>query len=198
MKINTLKLATLALVPAALLAFSSCSTTDGTEEMAAVETPDGAIIVDKYTMTATVTGIDAANRKVTLVAPNGAKTTYKVGPAAINFGQIQVGDQVNATVTEEAAVLLRQPGTAASVGAGAAVALAPVGAKPGGMLVDTHEVTATISAIDAKHHKVTFQLADGTTRKVKVGKQINLAQVQVGDAVTVQLSEGLAITVTKP
>ncbi len=58
-----------------MLAFTSCSTTGGTEEVAAIETPDGAIIVDTVTATATVTGIDPATRKVTLVTPGGSKTT---------------------------------------------------------------------------------------------------------------------------
>ena len=51
-------------------------------------------------MTATVTGIDAASRKVTLVTPEGKKTTVKCGPEVINFDQIRVGDQLKVTVTE--------------------------------------------------------------------------------------------------
>lgn len=194
---NRLKLATLTLLPAALIAFTSCSTMDGTEDVAVLETPDGAIIVDTFTITATVTGIDAPNRKVTLVTPNGNKTTYKAGPNAVNFGQIATGDQVKATVTEEAAIYIGS-GAPPSAMAGAAVALAPVGSKPGGELVTTRQVTAKVTAVDAKKHKVTFELPDGSTKQVKVGSKVNLSAVKPGTNVTVQISEGLAITVARP
>jgi hypothetical protein len=182
---------------AALFTVPSCSTTDGFEETDLIETPQGAIIVDTVTMTATVTAVDSAKRKVTLVSPSGHKTTYQCGPAVANFAQIQVGDKVQATVTEQAAVFLGQ-GQAPSATVGAGVALAPIGAKPGGEIVQTTSVTAKITKVEAKQYKVTLQLPDGSTRRVKVGKQVNLAAVQPGDNVTVQLTEGLAITVVKP
>jgi hypothetical protein len=196
MKDQTLKCAMASLLPAIMLAFTSCSTIEGTENVTAVETPDGAIIVDTFSASATVTSLDEAKRKVTLEFPDHLKTTYKCGPEVVNFPQIQVGDQVNATVTEEAAIFI---GAGAPPGdiAGAGVALAPVGYKPGGELVDTMQVTAKVTAVDAKHHKVTLQFADGTTKKVKVGKKVDLTAVPLGTDVTVQVSEGVAISVGK-
>jgi hypothetical protein len=190
------RLASLALLPAAMLAFTSCSTPSGTGEVAAIETPDGAIIVETFTMTATVTAIDAAKRKVTLASPSGSKTTYKAGPEVVNFGQIQVGDQVKATVTEEAAIFIGS-GEPPSDIAGMGVALAPVGSKPAGEFVDTMQVTAKVTAVDARNHKVTLQFADGSTKQVKVGKKVDLTKVPVGTDLTVQISEGLAISVSK-
>jgi hypothetical protein len=78
------------------------------------------------------------------------------------------------------------------------VALAPVGAKPGGVMVATEQVTATVFTVDAKHRKVTLQFADGTTKTVKVGKQVNLANVKPGQDVTAQVSQGVALAVVKP
>lgn len=193
---QTLKWAGAALLPAVLLALTSCSTTDGNEDVAAIETPNGAIIVETFTTSAKVTGIDAARRKLTLVFSDGRKTIYKAGPEVANFAQIQIGDQVNARLTEEAAIYIGS-GTPPSDIAGAGVALAPVGYKPGGEFVDTEQVTAKVTDIDAKHHKVTLLFADGTSKKVKVGKKVDLAAVPVGTDVTVQVSEGLAISVAK-
>jgi hypothetical protein len=193
----TLQWAGITLCSAAMLAFTSCSTTGGDEQVTAVETPDGAIIVDTVTKTATVTAVDAATRKVTLVTTSGSKTTYKCGPEVVNFAQIQVGDQVKATVTEEAAIFIgggAPPSDMAAVG----VKLAPIGYKPGGAIVDTARATAKVTAIDAKAHKVTLQFADGSSKKVRVGSKVNLAAVSVGTDVTVQVSEGFAITVQKP
>jgi hypothetical protein len=197
MKNQTFRWASAVLLPAVLLAFTSCSTMEGTEEDTAIETPEGAIIVDTFTTSAKVTAIDADKRKLTLTFPDGKKTTYKCGPEVVNFPQIQNGDQVNAKVTEEAAIFIGTGAPPSDVAAGG-VALAPVGYKPAGELVDTSQVTAKVTAVDAKKHQVTLQFADGTTKKVKVGKKVNLAAVPVGTDVTVQVSEGLAISVQKP
>ena len=197
MKIKLLKLAALAFVPAAMLTFTSCSTTGGEETTVAMETADGAAIVDTTTTTATVTAIDATTRKVTLTMADGKRTTVKCGPAVVNFPQIQINDRVKITTTEELAVFLGTGAPPSATGA-TAVALAPVGAKPGGVMADTVQVTAKVTAIDSKTRKVTLALPDGTSKKVKAGKQINLSAVQVGDNVTVQHTESLAITVEKP
>ena len=174
---------------------------EGIEETTVIETADGAIIVDTFTTTATVTGIDAAKRKVTMVTPGGSMSTYKAGPEVVNFAQIQIGDQVKAIVTEEVAIYIGS-GAPPSATGGVAVAFAPLGAKPGRTVVETSQVTVKVTvkvtAVDAAKHKVTFQLPDGTTKKVKVGSKVDLSTVHPGDNVTVQVSEGLAITVEKP
>lgn len=196
MQNNRLNWAGALLLSATLLAIPSCSTPNGVEEVTVLETPDGAAIVETFVTQATVTGIDAAKRKVTLVFPNGSKTTYKAGPEVANFSQIQVGDQVRATVTEEVAVFIGQ-GAPPSALVGAGVALAPVGAKPGGVFVETAQVTARVTAINAKRHKVTLQLPDGSSKTVKLGKKVDLNNVRLGEDVTLQVSEGLALSVSK-
>ena len=134
---------------------------------------------------------------MTLVSPKGTKSTYVAGPEVVNFAQIRVGDQVRATVTEEVAIFIGS-GAPPSAMVGAGVALAPVGAKPGGVVVETTQVTVKVTTVDAKSRKVTFELPDGTTKTVKVGKKADLSAVRPGDNVTVQVSEGLAITVERP
>lgn len=196
MKKEILNLATLALLPAAFLAFTSCSTMSGDEESVALETADGAAIVDTFTTSATVTAIDATTRKLTLTIGDDKRATVKCGPEVANFSQIQIHDRVNVTVTEALAVFLGT-GTPPSAAGAAAVALAPIGAKPGAMMADTVQMTATVSAIDAKHRKVTLTLPDGTSKKVKVGKMVDLSKVKAGDNVTVQHTEALAVNVEK-
>jgi hypothetical protein len=193
-----LKFAALMLVPAATLAIAACSPpVKGTEDTTVIETADGAIIVESFTTTATVTAIDADTREVVLVAPNGRMTTYEAGPDMVNFGQLQVGDQVTAVVTEEVAVAIGT-GAATLPATGAAVAVAPVGAKPAGVMVETANVTAKVTAVDAKKHKITFQLADGTTKTVKAGKKVDVSILNVGDSVTIQVGQGLLISADKP
>jgi hypothetical protein len=197
MKTKLLKYAALACVPAALFTITACSSPGGTEESTAIETADGAIVVDTFTTTATVTGIDAARRELTLVTPTGHRDKYKAGPEVVNFDQIRVGDRVKAVLTEEVAVALGKG--AGPIGtSGVDVALAPVGSKPGAVMVETSEITAKVTSVDERRHKVTVELPDGTTRTVKAGRKVDLSAVQPGETVTMQVGEGLAVTVEKP
>ncbi len=196
---NIRKLASLFLVAAGILVLFSCATPGppGVEQVAVVQTSDSVIVVDTFTATVTVGAIDTAKRKVTLVDANGRKTTYKAGPEVVNFDQIKTGDQVKVVLTEEAAVYIGRgapPGASNVTG----VALAPVGAKPGGVLVDTVQMTAKVTDVDTKKRKVTYELPDGSTKTVKVSKQVDLADLTAGDNVTVRVTEGLAISVEKP
>ena len=201
MKSNILNWAGLTLLSAAVLAFTSCSSTptgEGAAGVAYQEGVPGGVVVETYKMTATVTGIDAANRKVTLVTPEGKKDTVTCGPEVINFDQIHVGDQLKVTVTEQLAVYMGQAGATPSDGAAAVVALAPKGAKPGGIMANTVQVTAKVTAIDLKHHKATLQLPDGTSKTFPVRKDVDLTQRQVGEEVVIRTTEAVAISVEKP
>jgi 2-polyprenyl-3-methyl-5-hydroxy-6-metoxy-1,4-benzoquinol methylase len=190
-----IKIIALVCLPTAII-FTSCSTARVPVEIMAIETPDGAIIVETTTMTATVTAIDPAKRKLKLVSPGGSKSTYKAGPEIVNFDQIQVGDHIKAMVTEEVAVFIGS-GASPSAMTETTVMIAPAGANPGSVLVDTSQITVKVINVNAAKHKVTFELPDGTTKTVKIGKKVDLSTVRAGDNVTVQVSEGFAITVEK-
>ena len=199
METKTWKMVALALIPVALIAFTSCATTmSGEGEVAVMETKDGAVMVETFTMTATVTAIDAIKRKVTLTTPDGKRTTFKAGPEVVNFNQIQIGDEVTATVTEEIVVFLRTDNVPPSASEVTVVALAPVGAKPGMLMADSIQITARITAIDSNKRKVTLLFSDGSTKTLKVRKTVDLTGVKPGDDVTMRLTEGIAIVVVKP
>ena len=198
-KIQTLGIAALAL--GAILAFSSCSTEPKGEStgLAAIQPGEpGGVMVATYKETATVTGIDKATRKVTLVSPDGTKTAFTAGPEVANFAQIEIGDQVKATVTEQLVVFVRKPGEPSGDGAAAAVALAPVGAKPGALMANTVEVTAKVKSIDVKNQKATLLFPDGTSKTFKVRKDVDLTKQTVGDDVVIRTTEAVAISVEKP
>ena len=158
----------------------------------------GGTAVQTYQLTATVTAIDQASRKVTLMGRDGIKQTIKVGPEAVNFDQIHVGDQLKLTVAEELAVYVAGEGETPTDSDTSLVALAPKGAKPGGIMAATTKVTAKVTAIDAEHHKATLQFEDGTTRTVAVRPDVDLARRKVGETVVIRKTEALAIAVEKP
>lgn len=172
----------------------------GSAAMASAIAPGvpGGTVVQTFELTAKVAAIDAAARKLTLLSPDGIKQTVKVGPDAINFDQIRVGDQLVVTVTEQLVVYVAGEGEAPSGGGAQVVALAPKGAKPGGIMAETTQVTAKVTAIDTTNHKATLQFEDGTTRTVAVRPDVDLSQRKVGDKVVIRTTEALAITVRKP
>ena len=206
MNMNILKWPAIVLTPAAMLAVTSCSSTSSTpppppQTSSAVSYQPGVpggVVVQTHKMTATVTGIDAPNRKVTLLGPGGEKTTVKCGPEVINFDQIQVGDHLKVTVAEELAVAMGTPDAPPSDGGATLVALAPQGAKPGGVMANTMQVTAKVTAIDLQHHRATLQLPDGTTHAVAVRPDVDLTQRKVGEEVVIRCTEALALSVEKP
>jgi Cu/Ag efflux protein CusF len=201
MKPITIKLPLLVLLPAALLAFTSCSTEPKGERagFTAVQPGEaGGVTVQTYKQTATVTGIDKASRKVTLVTKDGTKSIIKCGPEVANFAQIEVGDQVKATVTEQLVIFVRNPGEPSGDGAAAAVALAPLGDKPGAVMANTEEITAKVKSIDLKHRKATLLFPDGTNHTFKVRPDVDMTKHSVGDEVVIRTTEAVAVTVEKP
>jgi translation elongation factor P/translation initiation factor 5A len=201
MKTETLKLTGAALLGASLLAITSCSSTSEGQGASMVATQTGVpggVRVDTYTTTATVTGIEVSTRQVTLVSPAGKQETIKCGPEVINFDQIHIGDQVRVTAAERLVVYMAKDNPPASDGAAALVALAPKGAKPGGLVAQTVQVTAKVTAIDLKHRKATLQFPDGTTKTFAVRKDVDLTQRAVGEEVVIRATEALAIAVQKP
>ncbi len=189
MKTRILKMMALALIPAFALALTS-----GVVH----SEPQGAIAVISATDTFTVQSVDAAKKEVTLKAPDGTVQTYKLGKEVRNFDQIKPGDQVTATVVDSLAVSVRKPGEPPSMGESQTVLLAPKGAKPGGVIANTFEVTATIQDIDQAKRQITFLGPQGKLQTVKVGPDVDLTKLKKGDNVVLKFTEAIAITVEKP
>jgi hypothetical protein len=179
-----------------VFAVSGCALFGPNVETRSYETADGAVIVDTVKLSAIVKAINERERTLTLDPKHGETQTVKASPDMVNFNQIRVGDEVHVELIEALAVSLISGGAAESVGELDAVALAPVGAKPGVAIVSSREVTADIIGIDLHAHRVTLEFIDGSTQSVKVGKHIDLTKVALDDSVRIQITEALAITIT--
>lgn len=158
----------------------------------------GGAIVDTVRVSATVAAKDTVNRRITLLGADGRRTTFKAGPDIVNFPQIKVGDQVNATLTRELVVFVRPQGSAPGAGEAAAVAVAPKGAKPGVLMAETAEVTATLVSMDMAVRTATLRFEDGATRTVNVRPDVDMTNYRPGDTVVIRVTEALAILVEKP
>jgi len=158
----------------------------------------GGVIVNTVTVSAQVTAIDRVNRKATLLGPDGKPFTVKVGPEAVNFDQVSVGDRVTLTVTEELVVHLNEGGDSLSDGSAALVALAPKGAQPGGVIAETTRITGTVTAIDPKQRTATLRFEDGSIKTFPVRSDVDLTQRKVGEQVVFRITEMIAIRVERP
>lgn len=86
----------------------------------------------------------------------------------------------------------------AEPGAQAARAAAIQLGQPGGLVVDTYQLSATVTDIDKDKRKVTLQAADGAKTVVKAGPEVvNFDQIAVGDTVKAQVTEQLVVFVRK-
>ena len=160
----------------------------------------GEIVTVANSTTATVVSVDHTKRLVVLKRADGTSVTYKATPNAPGFDDIQAGDLVKVSTAEELAVFLGKN----SVPAGAGADTAKLRVKlPNGTQAVAAEVgkltfTAKITAIDDWLDTVTLQLPDGTSKKIKVSEYVNLADVSVGDTVSVQSTEAAVLMLEKP
>ncbi|MGL4315778.1 MAG: hypothetical protein ACRCTL_04110 [Pseudomonas sp.] len=155
----------------------------------------GSLTTQVERVSAVVSAIDYEQRSFTLKDAQGNSRDFKAPPEMLNFPQLKVGDQVNATVTLEQLVYLREPGAPSADGAAGLVAAAPEGSKPGILVADTIEVTAVVKAIDVKLHTATLQFADGSQKTVQVRPDVQLKDQYLNSRVVIRLSSALAIRV---
>lgn len=191
------------LLAAATLSFISCSSTvygpidDKTPGATFEKGVPGGTLVETYKLTATVASIDASARKITLLGQDGKKTTVKCGREITNFEQIQVGDVVKTTVTDELTVAMANAASAPGDSATGFVTLAPQGTKPAVLAAETQNYTATITGIDLKRHQATLLFPDGTSRTFIVRKDVDLTQRKIGEEVAFRVAVAMAVSIEK-
>ena len=199
-----MRMTTLALLPAALFTLTSCSSSPKTPPPvgSGIETyrkgVPGGTVVQTIKTTATVTAIDQAKRKATLLGSDGKKFTVKVGPEAVNFDQVRVGDLVTVTLTEKLVVSLDDKEAPSSEGAAAVVTRAAKGGQPGGLAAETIQKTAEIVAIDLDKRTATLRFEDGTTETFPVRADVDLRRRKVGEQLVFRYTEMIAIRIEKP
>lgn len=167
--------------------------------------PDTAVEVRKGTdqatvsgtakVTATVVGIDAATRTVTLKTNKGKVVELEVGTEARNFDQIKVGDIVNAEYKEALTLSLRKGAGEASVKENETANRSAPGAKPGGTIGREVRILANVVAINPQTKMVTVKGPQGNTVDLMVENPDTLKNVRKGDQVEAVYTEALAISV---
>jgi len=153
------------------------------------------VVGQKITVVAVVEAIDLATRQVTLRGPQGNTETITVSEEVRNLPQVKVGDRVVVERFQGLAMALTPNSTSIRKRVDTTTKQrAALGQRPGGMVVKTVEVDATVRAVDRQARTVTLR---GPRRTVilEVSKDVDLDKVKVGDQVHAIYQEALAVSV---
>jgi hypothetical protein len=158
------------------------------------------VIAETNVVKATVEDINKEKRQVTLKDEEGHKHTMKLGEDVRNLDQVKKGDEVIAKYYQSAALSLHKAGESPSEPqADEAIIVAKDRDKPGGVVVKTEQITATVEDVDYSKREVKLKDDQGNTRKVKVGDRVKkLDEVKKGDQIVARYTEALAVSVEKP
>ncbi len=158
----------------------------------------GVDAVEVMKATATVEKIDLEKRKVTLLLDTGRKKTFKVDKSVQNLDRVKVGDHLSLSYTEEIIILVGKSNETPAAGSAGEVGVAPKGAKPGMVMVETSAISAKIVAVDPARHRVTLLDPDGKEKTIKLSKKVtNLNQLQPGESVDMVMTDSLVIEIVK-
>lgn len=189
------------MLPFVSAVFTACSSTPkdrASTVIAQQEGVPGGVVLKTFKTTATVTAIDYATRRYTLKREDGKESSFTAGPEVVNFGQVKVGDVVQAIQTEEFAVSLRKSDAPLGSAQASTVTLAPEGGKPGMQVARTREITARVWTVSEKKREATLQFADGKLATYKLGAHVKLANIKTNDEVLVELTESVTLKVVSP
>ena len=149
----------------------------------------GKTVATSMTTNATVVSLDAAAKKMELRMPDGTVRAYDIDPTVIPREEFKPGTTVRVTTAEERTVFLGKTDAPPAAGPTSATVRIPQGSSSSVKIVNTQSYTAKILAIDYWQRLVTLQLSDGQTKTITVRESMNLADVKLGDTVSVQISE---------
>jgi hypothetical protein len=148
------------------------------------------------TETATVEAIEAGSRTLTLKKPDGTFVSVVAGPDITRFGEIKVGDKVNARYYENVVIRLKRPGES-DVDTKAKSTTPSEQVLPGGTRAKQRTITATITAIDMDTPTITFSGPKGYKYTSKVQDKAALANLKVGDKVDIVWTEALLVSLER-
>ena len=168
------------------------------KDTAAKGAKPGGVIVEVVKWTGTVKAVDPQKKTVSIEGPGGKTATVNAKNAR-NLDQVKVGDKVKIEFIEEMALFVRKSDAPPSATEAQAIALAPKGQKPSGLVAETIELTGNVESIDSKKRTIALKGPAGNVRTFHVDKAVkNFSQIKKGDQVVLRFTEALALSVVKP
>lgn len=156
----------------------------------------GIVVTDSAVVTASVEAIDYAKRTITLKGPAGNLLTTRVDDSVRNFDQVKQGDEVVATYYDSIAVYVEKKSEEPVARDLGTVQVAAPGQEPGGIVVNTAELIASVEAVNHKQRTLTLKGPAGNKVTLKVDKKVKkFKHIKPGDEVVVRHTEAVAIAV---
>ena len=184
------------LIAALVLAATASLGANAQSSGAVVDRQPGRVgVAQAVDVTATISGIDAAKREITLKGPDGKDVTMVAGPEVKNFSQLKVGDKVDIQYVEALVLELKK-------GGGLPVArtekenmvTAKPGETPGAKGARKVTVVGDVINLDPATQTVTLKGPQRTADlKVRDKKQFDL--ISKGDQIEATYTEALAVAV---
>jgi hypothetical protein len=148
--------------------------------------------------TVVVSGIDRANRTVTLTNSDGERSTMSVPSDVKAFDTLKVGDHVDIDYHESIAVSLAPAGSKPSMTERSSGSR--MGEGPGGSASGTRErtVSAQVISVDVPNNKVTFKGPKGNRQTITVSDpalQQKLPNLKPGQVVQFTYKEAMAVSI---
>ena len=154
-----------------------------------------AAVASVVRITASVEGVDAANRTVTLKGPRGRVVTLPVGSEVQNFDQIKAGDIVVVRYLEALSLDLKKSGSGIRERTETqSVAPTKPGERPAAAEARQLTVVADVVGVDTKRQLVTLR-GPRRTVDVKVRDPNQLKLLKLGDQVEATYTEAAAISI---
>lgn len=140
-----------------------------------------------------IVAVDSASKQVTLQGPGGKTVTLTVNNP-YNLQSLKAGDRYIAQFTESVSIVGKGPSDKPPVATLAAgLWTAKPGEIPGAAAAREVQLVVVVSAIDQADQRVTLQAPDGSTENIHVTNPAALQGVQVGDRITITLTQSVAI-----
>jgi ribosomal 50S subunit-recycling heat shock protein len=166
--------------------------------MAGKDAMPASVVVDVVKLSGRVNAIDLEKKTVSIEVAGGRRLTVNAKHAR-NLDQVKVGDKVNLEFVEEMALFVRKSDAPPSATEAQAVQLAPKGQKPGGLMVQTIELTGHVESIDTVRRTIALKGPAGNVRMFRINKQAkNFGQIKKGDQVVLRYTEAVALSVVRP
>jgi hypothetical protein len=149
-----------------------------------------------------VEAVDRDTRSVLLRVPTRDAMAVEIAPSVRNFAHVQVGDRIVVRFYTVLAAELRRRGDASGETEEPTttgdIAIAPEGARPGGIVGTQVHQTVRVIDVNKRNHVVTFYGSDGISRALPVrtaqGREF-IRKLKSGDEVDVTYTRAIALSV---
>lgn len=131
---------------------------------------------------ATVQSVDPVKRMIVLQVPGApGERAYRAGPNVPDLGRLPPGTKVRVKVSEDLTVFVSNDGQLPGADGVPAVSAS----------------SAKVLSVDPSYRLLTLQYPDRQKQTFKVGREVQLAQMQAGDNVMIQTPEIVSLSVRK-